>query len=254
MLIDFTVENFRSIKEPVTLSAVAQRTRTRKEPRIIPDDEITPPHHVDGWDFDLLPALGIFGANASGKSNVLVALSSYLHLTTPGFGLSPTVGWLQPFLLGESPSDSPTSFQARYALGGATYVHEVKANRAGIIHESLTYSPANTKRERLLYTRDHVGGTSKHAWTIGYHFGGPHVQFTEELDAQITYLAVLYQLDLLLINPIKLWLMYRDPRAVQGEWYEEASAVAGCQSPELLRRVSSILRQFDTGVSELRYV
>ncbi len=30
MLVDFTVENYRSIKEPVTLSAVAQKQSARK--------------------------------------------------------------------------------------------------------------------------------------------------------------------------------------------------------------------------------
>jgi AAA15 family ATPase/GTPase len=85
MLIDFTVENYRSIKEPVTLSAVASRrqqplvkndspTDSDRRRHVIPDAEIAPPFSVPGRDFDLLPVLGIFGANASGKSNVLRAL------------------------------------------------------------------------------------------------------------------------------------------------------------------------------------
>jgi len=77
MLIDFTVENFRSIKEPVTLSAIANSSReserlensaTRR--RIKPDNIIAPAFPVESHGFELLPVIGVFGANASGKSNI----------------------------------------------------------------------------------------------------------------------------------------------------------------------------------------
>ncbi len=95
MLIDFTVENYRSIKEPVTLSAVAQhrpksRPRDVESPaasarrlRVVPDDEIAAPFPVPGHDFELLPVLAIFGANASGKSNVLRALDASCSYLKP---------------------------------------------------------------------------------------------------------------------------------------------------------------------------
>ena len=79
MLLDFTVENFRSIKGAETLSAVAASKSTakpsnRESRRVKSDDEIAQPFHVEGWDIDVLPVIAIFGANASGKSNVLRAL------------------------------------------------------------------------------------------------------------------------------------------------------------------------------------
>jgi AAA15 family ATPase/GTPase len=84
MLIDFTVENYRSIKEPVTLTTVAQSrksTATSKESKrrnIIPDNQIAPTFTVEGRNIELLPVIGIFGANASGKSNVINALNYFL--------------------------------------------------------------------------------------------------------------------------------------------------------------------------------
>jgi uncharacterized protein len=79
MIIDFTAENFRSIKEPVTLSAVAQRrhgsaAHNGKDRHYVNPDREVEPRLVQGRDLELLPVLGIFGANASGKSNVLKAL------------------------------------------------------------------------------------------------------------------------------------------------------------------------------------
>ena len=88
MLVDFTVENYRSIKEPVTLSAVAQKqsarktSATSKRKGIKSDQEIAPGYYVEGWDMEILPVLAIFGANASGKSNVIQALDYLLLMMT----------------------------------------------------------------------------------------------------------------------------------------------------------------------------
>ena len=71
MLVDFSVENYRSISEEVTLSAVAQSAAYRQTAR--PDREIAQTFKVEGRDIELLPVLGVFGANASGKSNVVKA-------------------------------------------------------------------------------------------------------------------------------------------------------------------------------------
>ncbi|BDA71247.1 hypothetical protein CAL7716_054130 [Calothrix sp. PCC 7716] len=84
MLVDFTVQNYRSIKEPVTLSAVGQRgahssSQGSKRKRVKSNHEIAPGYLVEGWDIELLPVLAIFGTNASGKSNVIQALD-YLGL------------------------------------------------------------------------------------------------------------------------------------------------------------------------------
>ena len=63
MIVEFTIKNYRSFKSQCTLSMEAEglRTNTRKL--------IKAPHGPD-----LLPSAGIFGGNASGKSNIFKAL------------------------------------------------------------------------------------------------------------------------------------------------------------------------------------
>lgn len=68
MLIEFTVGNFRSFKEKATLSMVAAKIKARdeninKNNTIVINDKMT-----------LLTSAGIYGANASGKSNLIKAL------------------------------------------------------------------------------------------------------------------------------------------------------------------------------------
>ncbi len=66
MLIDFRVENHRSIRDEQVLSMEAGRIGSDVDPR---------PRVVPNCSSKLLPVVAIYGANASGKSNVLAALA-----------------------------------------------------------------------------------------------------------------------------------------------------------------------------------
>ena len=63
MLIQFTVENHRSIKSSAVISFAASKDKSFEEYLLYPDTKKT-----------LLPVLAIYGANAAGKSNVLHAM------------------------------------------------------------------------------------------------------------------------------------------------------------------------------------
>ena len=63
MLIQFTIENHRSIRDNAVISFAASKDTSLASCLIHPDDKRT-----------LLPVLAIYGANAAGKSNVLHAL------------------------------------------------------------------------------------------------------------------------------------------------------------------------------------
>ena len=68
MLIEFTVGNYRSFKEPVTLSMVASKLVSQDQQL----DENTIFEPFGGPR--LLTSAVIYGANASGKSNLVAAL------------------------------------------------------------------------------------------------------------------------------------------------------------------------------------
>ena len=66
MLIEFRVENHRSIRDEQVLSLAAGRVGANADPI---------PRTVPGYAEKLLPVVALYGANASGKSNVLAALT-----------------------------------------------------------------------------------------------------------------------------------------------------------------------------------
>jgi energy-coupling factor transporter ATP-binding protein EcfA2 len=149
MIIDFTVANYRSIRDPVTLSFVEVSPRkkrqlgsTRKRP-IKTDEEISPALDVPGWDFKLLRAAGIFGANASGKSNVVRALGAVIDLVMHGPAESSVREVASPFLLSPEGKGAPTEFTLRVAVPGAgdsraIFTYRLAVRGAQIVEERLT--------------------------------------------------------------------------------------------------------------------
>lgn len=103
MIIEFSTKNFRSFKDLATLSLEAESLKSGKNVLISTEFKV-----------DLLPTVGIFGHNASGKSNLIKALSfmqwamlnsDYLNQPTTKSPL------LQPFLLNIESCKEPSFFQ-----------------------------------------------------------------------------------------------------------------------------------------------
>jgi AAA15 family ATPase/GTPase len=70
MLMEFTVENFRSIKKPIHFSMIASKDISHTN-NLIKLKSIKP---------NLLKVASIYGSNASGKSNVLHAMTMLKNL------------------------------------------------------------------------------------------------------------------------------------------------------------------------------
>lgn len=103
MIIEFSVKNFRSFRKLATLSCEAESLKAGED-CVIPSRA----------NINLLPAIGIFGHNASGKSNLVKALafmqwamlnSDYLNRPTTKAPL------LKPFLLNLASCKEPSYFQ-----------------------------------------------------------------------------------------------------------------------------------------------
>jgi AAA15 family ATPase/GTPase len=73
MIVEFSVKNFRSIKELQTLSFVATGLKSDKDNLSVDTNNV-----AEDCGMRLLKTIGIYGGNASGKSNVVKALEYFL--------------------------------------------------------------------------------------------------------------------------------------------------------------------------------
>ena len=259
MLIDFTVENFRSIKEPVTLSAVAQKSKIvpagKNSTRYITtDEEIAPPFAVEGWNFELLPALAIFGANASGKSNILKALDTFLGFMLYGVvNASMLSQKFTPYLLDINWREADTRFEIRILAGSAVYTYHLHLNTERIVFEQLSYAVVATKLDRSLYQRRWNDSQRKYEWKNGPHFEGAHKQLQYSVNEVNPFLSLLVHLNVPVLMPLIEWLNTRTFGTGLGSEKVELDRAAhmALLDKEHLRKISALVRAFDTGIEEL---
>ncbi|MGA2219589.1 MAG: ATP-binding protein [Terracidiphilus sp.] len=140
MLLRFSVENWMSFRDEATLDLVA--TREEQHPEHIA--------RIEKYDLKLLPIAAIYGANASGKSNLMKALRFAQDFITdpPKAGARIAV---KPFLLDKHCPELPTSFRFEILIRESIYEYSFSATADGVAREEL--KRINGTREKTLFRR-----------------------------------------------------------------------------------------------------
>jgi len=270
MLVDFTVENYRSIKEPVTLSAVAQRQSSRqttqdsKRKRVKSDHEISPGYPVKGWDIELLPVLAIFGANASGKSNVIQALDYLLLLMAHGnqeilkFQQVFKYAKFTPFKLDSKFAKKPTRFELRVALDEAIYTYSLVLNQNRILSENLDYALPETKRTRRLFHRNWDEKAKIYIWKNGSDFAGSHTKLQRTIRENELFISLIAErLEVDVVQRLCSWFRWRWEGISLGNEDYDLFSIVSLQKldrsivDEDLQEVLKLIKKFDTGISRI---
>ncbi|GGU37239.1 hypothetical protein GCM10010178_31800 [Lentzea flava] len=115
-------------------------------------------------DRDVLPVAAIYGANASGKSNLLDGLWFMVQAVRDSFAVwAPDDGVpRQPFKLDESP-DRSSVYVVELIEAGVRYTYGFEVDDHRVLEEWLYSYPE--KRKRVLFER--VGGQVKFGTTVG---------------------------------------------------------------------------------------
>jgi energy-coupling factor transporter ATP-binding protein EcfA2 len=143
VLIRFEVENFRSIADPVELSMVA----------IDPDRDAARP--VEGLGESLVTRAGLYGPNASGKSNVLAALAWLSDAVRDSLRAWDEEIPIEPFALGTT--SGTTTFELDAFIDGVRHQYELELDAEQVHYERLSTFPA--KRRRIVFEREDLGLT-----------------------------------------------------------------------------------------------
>lgn len=131
MLIEFRVKNFRSLRDEQVLSLVASTDKTLLDTHTLSTGLKVAPH--------LLKSAVVYGANASGKSNLIKALQYMRGVVMESAGLQPgqTFDRLQPFKLDTTSGNKPTEFEVAFILDGVRYQYGFAMNAQRIVSEHL---------------------------------------------------------------------------------------------------------------------
>ncbi len=143
MLIEFSVENFLSVKGRATLSMVASSDTSLEESNVI-----TSANHR------LVRSAVLYGANASGKSNVLNALYFFrrMIMTSSKDTQANEEIDVEPFLLSTECEGSPSFFEVVFLDADVPYRYGFQADQKKI-HSEWLFSRPSTK-EATLFERE----------------------------------------------------------------------------------------------------
>lgn len=133
MLLQFTAENFRSIRDEVELSMRASDD--------VPRGDATRPRPVVSRprdDLEVLRCAAIYGANASGKSNLVEAMLVARQLVVHGTSSRDDRLGMQPFRLDAERRGQPSRFEFYVLVNQEIYGYGFSATNKVITEESLT--------------------------------------------------------------------------------------------------------------------
>ncbi|MCB9204240.1 MAG: ATP-binding protein [Flavobacteriales bacterium] len=117
MIVEFSVQNYRSINGLQTLSFKATGLKSSKD-----NSEVDRQNIVEVGSEKLFKTVGIYGANASGKSNVIKALAHFiLAVTREPSAKSHLASLADPYLYQNNSSDTESFFQIILMLNGEKY-------------------------------------------------------------------------------------------------------------------------------------
>ncbi|MBF0531314.1 MAG: AAA family ATPase, partial [Deltaproteobacteria bacterium] len=154
MLIEFSIDNFLSYKTAQTLSLVP--SKKLKEDKL-KDEHFTQVEIKSASTtkkIALLKSIAIYGANASGKSNLIKALSLVKWLVANSSKESQAGDKIDviPFLLNEETMKKPSMFELVFLIEQIPFRYGFKADTKEIKNEWLFYSPRG--KEAKLFVRE----------------------------------------------------------------------------------------------------
>ncbi len=190
MLVQFSAENFRSIKNEVTLSllSAAKNKHLDNSFSVVIEGKKT---------VDLLPSAAIYGPNASGKSNLFKALRSMQFIILKSADLLGQLPY-QPFLLSKESLSAPTRFEVTLIIDETKYQYGFVHNQSKILAEWL-YAGGKT-----LFTREINADNNGYAYQ-DRNLKGAKSTWKDSTRPDALFLSVAVRLNSSQLTPIYEW-------------------------------------------------
>ncbi|MDE6481203.1 MAG: ATP-binding protein [Alphaproteobacteria bacterium] len=231
MLINFSVSNFSSFKDKVTLSMARTSIQKHKE-------------HLIGNKW--LSGVAIYGANASGKTNLLRAIG-FLHRFVSLQSILP-LNTLYSFM---QKSDVPTEFEVGFESNGIKYFYRIVFDSKEILSEEMNF--VEKSKVNLLFNRD------KLSVEYGKHFQNDWYK-NRSFPKDVALIAKIIS-DGVVDNKIKGYehfinideffrgIAFFDPKTE----VPAGNIYYGFQEPQFKQFLTNLLKQADTGITSIEF-
>jgi uncharacterized protein len=198
VLIEFRVRNYRSLRDDNVLSLVASTDKTLKSSNVAHPGVASLP--------GILRTAGVYGANASGKSNLVRAMALMRAVVVQSASLQPGQPFnVQPFALDPAFKDQPTEFEVTFVREGARYQFGFSFDSARIHSEWLLVY--KTVQPQSWYTREFNKISNKEHYRFGSHFQGQRQLWRSSTRPNSLFLSTAIQLNSEQLKPVFDWFV-----------------------------------------------
>ena len=159
MVLEIRLSNFFSINEEVVLDLRARNIKTAKSKSLS--------NNIFKYDdIEVLKTVALYGANASGKSNIIKTImfcnamvyESHKHNENSIFNF-------KKFKF-KGFANKPSTYYIRFVINEIEYKYSFSLNRTEIITESLYYYP-NGRKSKVFERNEKAGKTKKEKYSFG---------------------------------------------------------------------------------------
>ena len=246
MLVEFSVANFKSIKDRQTLSLVASGRQEEADVQ---------PFSVPGSTksgLKLLPSVALYGPNAAGKSNFLLALQAMqefvVNAATQRSVESPLPA--QPFKLDSSTRNAPTEFEVIFFIDGTRYEYAFSTTEERIVKEELSAYPQN--RAQRWFARQWNTQKQDYDWHLGPSLEGAKNLWKKSTRDDSLFLSTAAQLNSHQLLPVYKWFSYT-VRVIgtEGREFSPMFSAALCET-DRKEAILKFLKMADLGIDDIQ--
>lgn len=199
MLLEFRVSNFRSLREEQVLSLVASKDKTHLSTHCIETGTTAAPY--------VTRSAVIYGPNASGKSNLVVALGFMRALVEQSAVLirEGQVLNLSAFKLDSELASAPSEFEATFIEQGIRYQYGFTVTRERVMSEWLLAYPG-PKAQRW-FERRYNNDSGEDEWYFGSFLTGQRQVWQKSTRANALFLSTAVNLNSDQLRPVYHWFV-----------------------------------------------
>ena len=196
MLVEFRVKNFRSLRDEQVLSMVGSKDKSLADT------------HTKATGINAAPTLlhsaVVYGANASGKSNLIKALHYMRGVVVESAKIQPGQTFaVQPFRLDEGSASQPSEFEITFLRDGVRYQYGFAITAERIVSEHLlVYKKFKPQR---WFDRRFDKDANKDVYAFGPGLKGPKNVWEGATRANSLFLSMAVQLNSEALQPVFDW-------------------------------------------------
>lgn len=198
MLIEFSVSNFRSFRERVTFSMVASSSNEHSDSHVFEPACVKAPQ--------LLRSAAIYGANASGKSNLLLAIrfmKLFIWDSAKEDNESNPIK-TDPFLFDKKSKNSPSEFELIFINDGIKFQYGFSVNTERVLEEWLFAFPGG--RSQKWFTRTYISKEDRYEWYINNaHLTGDKKNIRDKTKRNSLFLSTASMLNNEQLSKVQAW-------------------------------------------------